>query len=154
MCFFALYVTFLEEANSIRIETINTTNLKFNKMNTIAVNQVKTILKYTFTLIPIVAGADKFFNLLTNWEQYINPSVEGLLPFSGATFMMIAGVVEIIVGLIVWTKTELGGYIVAAWLTLITLTLLIGFNFVDVAVRDLVMAIAAFSLAKLSGSDK
>ena len=120
-------------------------------MNTVALNQVKSLLKYTFTLVPIVAGADKFFNLLTNWEQYINPGIEGLLPFSGATFMMIVGVIEIVAGIIVFTKTQLGGYIVAAWLTAIALTLLLGFNFVDVAVRDLVMAIAAFSLAKLSG---
>ncbi|WP_187477507.1 hypothetical protein [Amniculibacterium sp. G2-70] len=120
-------------------------------MNTLALNQVKSLLKYTFTLVPIVAGADKFFNLLTNWEQYINPGIEGLLPFSGATFMMIVGVIEIVAGIIVFTKTQLGGYIVAAWLTAIALTLLLGFNFVDVAVRDLVMAIAAFSLAKLSG---
>ncbi|WP_124642296.1 hypothetical protein [Amniculibacterium aquaticum] len=120
-------------------------------MNTLALNQVKSLLKYTFTIVPIVAGADKFFNLLTNWEQYINPSIEGLLPFSGATFMMIVGVIEIVAGIIVFTKTQLGGYIVAAWLTAIALTLLLGFNFVDVAVRDLVMAIAAFSLAKLSG---
>ncbi len=119
-------------------------------MNTLALNQVKSLLKYTFTIVPIVAGADKFFNLLTNWEQYINPSIEGLLPFSGATFMMIAGVIEIIAGIIVFTKTQLGAYIVAAWLTVIALTLLLGFNFLDVAVRDLVMAIAAFSLAKLS----
>ena len=120
-------------------------------MNTLALNQVKSLLKYTFTIVPIVAGADKFFNLLTNWEQYINPSIEGLLPFSGATFMMIVGVIEIVAGIIVFTKTQLGGYIVAAWLTAIALTLLLGFNFVDVAVRDLVMAIAAFSLAKLWG---
>ena len=120
-------------------------------MNTLALNPVKSLLKYTFTIVPIVAGADKFFNLLTNWEQYINPSIEGLLPFSGATFMMIVGVIEIVAGIIVFTKTQLGGYIVAAWLTAIALTLLLGFNFVDVAVRDLVMAIAAFSLAKLSG---
>lgn len=120
-------------------------------MNTLALNQVKSLLKYTFTIVPIVAGADKFFNLLTNWEQYINPGIEGLLPFSGATFMMIVGVIEIVAGIIVFTKTQLGGYIVAAWLTAIALTLLLGFNFVDVAVRDLVMAIAAFSLAKLSG---
>ncbi|MFA5245515.1 MAG: hypothetical protein WC380_09455, partial [Pedobacter sp.] len=59
-------------------------------------------------------------------------------------------VIEIIAGLIVLKKSEIGGYIVAAWLTAIALTLLIGFNYVDVAVRDLVMAIAAFSMARIS----
>jgi len=113
-------------------------------------NQIFNLLKYTFVVVPIVAGADKFTNLLTNWEQYINPSMVEMLPFAGGTFMMIVGVIEIIAGLIVLKKPEIGGYIVAAWLTLIALTLLAGFNFVDVAVRDLVMAIAAFSMAKMA----
>jgi uncharacterized membrane protein HdeD (DUF308 family) len=64
--------------------------------------------------------------------------------------MMIAGVIEIIAGIIVLKKAELGGYIVAAWLTCIALSLLVSFNYLDVAVRDLVMAIAAFSLARIA----
>lgn len=108
------------------------------------------LLKYTFALVPIVAGADKFTNLLTNWEQYLNPSLAKLLPFSVPTFMMIVGTIEIIAGIIVLVKTETGGYIVAAWLSLIALTLLAGFNFVDVAIRDLVMAISAFAMARIS----
>lgn len=112
--------------------------------------QTFRLLKFTFVIVPIVAGADKFTNLLTNWEQYLNPSIVSLLPFPASTFMMVAGVIEIIAGIIVLRKAEIGGYIVAAWLTLIALTLLAGFNYVDVAVRDLVMAIAAFSMAKLS----
>lgn len=108
------------------------------------------LLKLTFGIVPIVAGLDKFTNLLTHWEQYINPTLGGMLPFSASTFMMIVGVIEIIAGIIVLKKTEIGGYIVAAWLTVIALTLIAGFNYVDVAVRDLVMAIAAFSMAKLA----
>jgi uncharacterized membrane protein YphA (DoxX/SURF4 family) len=114
------------------------------------VKQVSTLLKFTFGLVPIVAGLDKFTNILTQWDQYLNPSLAGLLPFSAATFMMIVGVIEIIAGILVLVKTEIGGYIVSAWLTAIALTLLIGFSFVDVAVRDLVMAISAFSMARLS----
>lgn len=109
-----------------------------------------SLLKYTFVLVPIVAGADKFTNLLTHWEQYINPSIASLLPFSTPVFMMIVGVIEIIAGLIVLKKAEIGGYIVAAWLTVISLTLLMGFRYMDVAVRDLVMAISAFAMARLS----
>jgi len=109
-----------------------------------------TLLRYTFGLVPIVAGVDKFTNLLTHWEKYINPSIADILPFSATTFMMIVGIIEIVAGLIVLKKAEIGGYIVSAWLTAIALTLLPGFNYVDVAVRDLVMAIAAFSMAKLS----
>lgn len=107
------------------------------------------LLKYTFGLVPVVAGADKFTNLLTDWKQYLNPSLANLLPFSPSTFMMIVGVIEIIAGIIVLRKTVIGGYIVAAWLTAIALTLLAGFNYVDVAVRDLVMAISAFAMARM-----
>ncbi len=113
-------------------------------------SQVYNLLKYTFVIVPIVAGADKFTNVLTNWERYINPSIGGLLPFSGTTFMMIAGVIEIIAGIIVLRKPAIGGKIVAAWLAVIALTLLLGFNYVDVAARDLVMAVSAFSMSKLA----
>ncbi|ELM3644760.1 hypothetical protein LIT56_12100 [Flavobacterium psychrophilum] len=115
-----------------------------------AIKPTFNLLKLTFGLVPIVAGLDKFTNLLTNWEQYINPSIGGMLPFSGHTFMMIVGVIEIAAGIIVLKKTEIGGYIVAAWLTLISLTLLGSFSYVDVAVRDLVMAISAFSMARIA----
>jgi len=108
------------------------------------------LLKLTFGIVPIVAGADKFTNLLTNWENYINPSLAHMLPFAPHTFMMIVGLIEIIAGLIVLTRPAIGGFIVAAWLTLIALTLLAGGNYLDVAVRDIVMAIGAFSMARIA----
>lgn len=108
------------------------------------------LLKITFGIVPIVAGLDKFTNLLTNWENYINPSFASISPFDGHTFMMIVGVIEIIAGIIVLAKPTIGGYIVAAWLTLISLTLLASGNFLDVAVRDLVMAVGAFSFARMA----
>lgn len=112
--------------------------------------QTFTIMKYVFVIVPIVAGADKFTNILVDWTQYINPSLASLLPFSGSTFMYIVGVIEIIAGLIVLKKPEVGGLIAAAWLTGIALSLIAGFNYLDVAVRDLVMAISAFSMAQLA----
>lgn len=63
--------------------------------------QVITLLKYTFVLMPIAAGADKFTNLLTGWKQYLNPGVIGLLPFPVTTFMMLVGAIEIVAGIIV-----------------------------------------------------
>ncbi|MCO5260670.1 MAG: hypothetical protein M9916_11045 [Crocinitomicaceae bacterium] len=114
------------------------------------INQVYNLMKYVFVIVPIVAGADKFTNILTDWTQYVNPSLEGMLPFSAATFMMIVGVIEIVAGIFVFLKPQLGGLVVAAWLTVIALSLLAGWMFVDVAVRDLVMAISAFSMARLA----
>lgn len=114
------------------------------------VQLVKNILKYTFGLVPIVAGLDKFTNILTNWSQYISEGFAGMLPFEPSTFMMLVGVIEIIAGILVLTKTKIGAYVVSAWLVAIALTLIFSWSYVDVAVRDLVMAIAAFCLAKLS----
>jgi hypothetical protein len=123
-------------------------------METLTLNQkIKptfNLLKVVFVVVPIVAGADKFTNLLTQWDKYINPTLLELLPFSGHTFMMIVGVIEIVAGLIVLKKPKIGGYIVAAWLASIALTLIFSLNFLDVAVRDLVMAISAFSMARLA----
>jgi hypothetical protein len=111
---------------------------------------VKTLLKFTYGLIPIVAGADKFTNLLTNWPQYLHPSLKSALPFSDHTFMMIVGIIEIIAGILVFINVQKGAYLVSAWLVLIALQLLASGNYLDVAVRDLAMAIGAFSLAQLS----
>lgn len=108
------------------------------------------LLKFTFGIVPIVAGLDKFTNLLANWEQYINPTLGGILPFSSHTFMMIVGVIEIIAGIIVLIRPAIGGLIVSAWLTLIALTLLASGHYLDVAIRDLVIAIGAFSLTKIA----
>ncbi|WP_271392558.1 hypothetical protein [Aequorivita sinensis] len=120
--------------------------------NNIEINKLQTLLKYTFTIVPIVAGLDKFSNILMQWDNYLAPSTLDMLPFSGATFMMIVGVIEIIAGIIVFTKTQLGAYIVSLWLILIGLSLLLTWHHPDVAVRDMVMAISAYVLARLSTS--
>ena len=114
------------------------------------VETVKTLLKLTYGLVPIVAGADKFTNLLTDWSQYLHPAVKSMLPFSDHIFMMIVGIIEVIAGILVLTITQKGAYLVSIWLVLIALNLIATGNYLDIAVRDIVMAIGAFSLAKLS----
>jgi uncharacterized membrane protein YphA (DoxX/SURF4 family) len=108
-------------------------------------------LRIAFGLTAFLAGLDKFVNLLTNWEQYVSPMVLKMIPISAVTLMHIAGVIEILAGIAVLAGvTRLGGYVVAAWLTLIALTLVTSGHYFDVAVRDLVMACGAFVLARLS----
>ena len=129
-------------------------------MNTLSANQtfnsnqrfgsVLNVLRLTYGIVPIVAGIDKFTDLLTHWENYLHPGIVSMLPFSPHTCMMVVGVIEIIAGIIVFAKPAIGGYIVMAWLTLIAITLLASGNFLDVAVRDLAMAIGAWSLARIS----
>ncbi len=73
-----------------------------------------------------------------------------LLPFEAATFMILVGVIEIIAGVLVFIKPKEGAYVVMGWLIAIALVLLFSWSYVDVAVRDLVMAVGAFCLAKLT----
>ena len=100
--------------------------------------------------MPIIAGLDKFTNILTDWSQYISPGLSGLIPFEDGTFMMIVGIIEIVAGILVFLKPKIGALVVMAWLIAIALTLILSGSFLDIAVRDLVMAVGAFSLAKLS----
>lgn len=128
----------------------STEPLKTLMMNLSNAQIVQRLLKYTFGLVPIVAGLDKFTNLLTDWTQYLSTGMADILPFEVGTFMAIVGIIEIAAGILVLIRPFIGGYVVSAWLTLIALTLLLSGSYLDVAVRDIVMAIGAFSLAKLS----
>jgi uncharacterized membrane protein YphA (DoxX/SURF4 family) len=108
-------------------------------------------LRIAFGLTAFLAGLDKFLNLLTDWEKYVSPFLTELLPISAGTLMQVAGVIEMIAGIAILAGlTRLGGYVVAGWLTAIALTLIPSGEYIDVAVRDLVMACGAFVLARLS----
>ncbi|MCW3092473.1 MAG: DoxX family rane protein [Ferruginibacter sp.] len=111
--------------------------------------QVQQVLKVTYGLVPIIAGIDKFTNLLTNWKDYLSVSITNMLPFSATTFMYIVGIIEIVAGLLVFLRPRIGAWVVMAWLILIACTLIFGGHYFDVAVRDLVMAVGAFALGKL-----
>ncbi len=113
------------------------------------VKLVKTVLKYTFGLVPIIAGLDKFTNLLTEWSQYISTALSDIIPFEAGVFVMIVGAIEIVAGVLVFLKPRIGALVVMSWLIAIALTLVFSGNFLDIAVRDLVMAVGAFSLSKL-----
>src|SRR4051812_27675317 len=121
-----------------------------NSNSSAIVKSVWTTLKFTFGILPIVAGLDKFTDILVVWENYLHPGIASMLPFSAHTFMIIVGFIEIVAGIIVLAKPHVGGYIVMAWLICIALQLIASGRYFDVAVRDLVMAISAMSLARLS----
>jgi hypothetical protein len=104
----------------------------------------------TYGLVPLLAGLDKFLNLLTDWPKYLSPVIAGLLPVSGQTFMHAVGIIEIAVGLLVLTRwTRLGAWIATAWLVLIAVNLAT-MGLFDIAVRDLAMAVGAYTLARLA----
>ena len=98
-----------------------------------------------------LAGLDKFFNLLADWPGYLSPIVAQILPLNATSFMHAIGVVEMLVGAAILAGyTRLGGYVAAIWLAGISVSLLTTGRYFDVAVRDVVMAIAAFTLARLT----
>ncbi len=108
-------------------------------------------LRLAYGLVPIVAGLDKFTNVLTDWHQYLSPLVERVIPFSGTTFLHVAGIIEITAGILILSRhTRIAAYVVSAWLVAISLSLLTTGRFFDIAARDLVMAVGAFTLAKLA----
>jgi hypothetical protein len=108
-------------------------------------------LRIALGVAPFLAGLDKFFNLLTNWTIYLNPLALRVVPVAPGTFMRAIGVVEMIVGLAILTRwTRWGAYVAAAWLVGIALNLITMGAFFDVAVRDLLIALAAVTLARLT----
>jgi uncharacterized membrane protein YphA (DoxX/SURF4 family) len=108
-------------------------------------------LRIGLGLGPLLAGLDKFFNMLADWGMYLSPSIEALLPMSAGAFMRVVGVIEMVMGLgILAGWTRIFGYVAAAWLVAIAGNLVSTGMFYDLAVRDVEIAIAAYTLARLS----
>jgi len=112
--------------------------------------QAYQLLHIGFVVAPIVAGVDKFFHVLVNWDQYLAPVVQSMLGGHGHTFMLVVGVVEIAAGLLVAFKPRIGGYVVAAWLLGIVLNLLLIPGYFDIALRDFGLSLGALALARLA----
>jgi len=117
-------------------------------------DRVASILRWTYGLVPIAAGADKFMHLLTDWNKYLAPVVTDIIPLSPTAFMSIVGVIEIVAGIIVLARPKLGSLIVGFWLLAIAINLLLTGQYFDIAVRDIVMAIGAFCLYTLLNGKK
>lgn len=112
--------------------------------------QAFRILQVAFVIAPIIAGLDKFFYLLTNWSNYLSPLVLQIVNNHDRGFMMVAGVIEIIAGIGVIFKPKIFAYIISLWLLGIVINLLITGHYFDIALRDIGLLLAAFSLGKLS----
>lgn len=111
------------------------------------------MLRAGFGVAPALAGLDKVLrtNLLADWPSYISPLATAVLPVSGDVFMQAVGLIELAVGIAILTvATRLGAYVAAGWLLLIAANLLTTGRYFDVAVRDVLMAVAAYTLARLT----
>ncbi len=108
------------------------------------------ILRFGFTVAPILAGLDKFFHLMVNWDQYLPDMVAKASPVQPHALMLIVGVIEIVAGIGVALKPRIFAYVVAAWLALIIINLLLVPGYFDIALRDLGLLLAALALGRLS----
>jgi len=115
-----------------------------------AAHQAYMLLLIGFTVAPILAGLDKFFNVLTNWSQYLPPIANNFLGGASQQFMYVVGVIEIVAGIGVFLKPKIFAYVVAAWLGLIIVNLLLIPGYFDVALRDLGLLLGALALGRLS----
>jgi len=122
--------------------------------NSNKIDQARVALRGVFGLVPLLAGLDKFLNILTNWEAYLSPFAKRMLPVKDTTFMHVVGVIEMLVGLSILTRwPRLGAYVASAWLLLIAINLLTSGHHFDVATRDVALAVCAFALARLTEAD-
>ena len=112
--------------------------------------QAFLLLRIAFTVAPIVFGLDKFFNVLVDWESYLAPWINDVVPGSASTAMHLVGVVEILAGVAVALKPRYGAYLVAAWLAGIIVNLLTYSGYYDVALRDFGLMLGALTLARLA----
>ncbi len=112
--------------------------------------QAYQILRFGFTVAPIVAGADKFLHLLCNWDQYLAPWIARISPIGVHTLMAFAGVIEIVAGVLIALKPRIAAPVVGVWLLLIVVNLLSMGAYLDVALRDVGLSLAAFALGRLA----
>ena len=112
--------------------------------------QAYRILRVAFIVAPIVAGLDKFFHSLVNWDQYLPQSINNLVGGHGHELMLGVGVIEVAAGIGVAFKPKIFAYVVAAWLALIIVNLLMIPGYFDVALRDFGLLLGALALARLS----
>jgi uncharacterized membrane protein YphA (DoxX/SURF4 family) len=108
------------------------------------------LLRLGFTVAPIAFGADKFANVMVNWEKYLAPWIRHLSPLSATHTMYVVGAIEILAGIAVALKPRYGAYVVAAWLGGIVVNLLTYSGYYDVALRDFGLMLGALTLARLA----
>lgn len=119
------------------------------------------LLYFTYGLLPIITGIDKYFDFLADWHIYLNPIIPQVFQISPETFMHVIGIVEIIMGIIIFLRPIVGGYIMTVWLLIISINLIAmgshtheGYAHImthyDIALRDIVMAIGAYVFVLLS----
>jgi len=112
--------------------------------------QAYWLLHWGFVAAPVLAGLDKFANILTRWDDYVAPPIARMLGGATHPFMLAVGVIEVIAGLLVALRPRIGAYVVAGWLGSIIVNLLLSGRYLDVALRDFGLMLGALALGRLA----
>ena len=130
---------------------MSTTHHRPSLAGTTPADRAFILLRSGFTLAPILFGLDKFVGVLTDdWEAYLAPWVNDLVPGSASDAMMLVGLVEIVAGIVVAVSPRWGGLLVAAWLAGIIINLVSMGEYYDIALRDFGLLLAAVALSLLA----
>ena len=108
------------------------------------------LLRTVFTIAPIAFGLDKFAEMLTDWEQYLAPWINDIVPGNAHQAMLTVGVIEIVAGIAVAVAPRYGALLVAGWLAGIIVNLVTMGDYYDVALRDFGLLVGALALAVLA----
>lgn len=127
-----------------------TTSSSVTAPTSVGAERAFLLLRTVFTIAPIAFGLDKFFGLLTDWDHYLAPWINDIVPGTAHQAMLAVGVVEVVAGIVVAVAPRIGSLVVAGWLAGIILDLVTMGEYYDIALRDFGLLVGALALAALA----
>ncbi|MEO7070829.1 MAG: hypothetical protein ABI131_10095 [Nostocoides sp.] len=141
--------------------TVDSTTLPLNPTTTSSIRtrladdpayQAFWLMRIAFTVAPILFGVDKFAHVMTNWDKYLAPWIDRIVPGTAHQAMYAVGIIEIVAGLLVLLRPKIGAIIVALWLVGIIINLVSIGGYLDIALRDFGLFLAALTLGRLASA--
>jgi hypothetical protein len=112
-------------------------------------NSMWTISKYVYGLVPIIIGLDKFFFFIVDWNIYVSPYAQSIIPIN--YLVPGIGIIEIIAGLLILTHwPRYGAYLVAAWIGMVIINLFMIGGMYDIILRDIAIAFGYIMFGQLT----
>ena len=110
------------------------------------------ILHAMLSIAVVALGVDKFFHLLADWDACVAPQVANAIAASMSPhrFMLIAGIVEIALGVLAAVKPRAGGAVLSMWLVATVVNVALSRHHLDIVLIGLLLAAMAFAVSRLA----
>ncbi|HEY9677901.1 MAG TPA: hypothetical protein V6C76_07815 [Drouetiella sp.] len=108
------------------------------------------ILQVILVGMPMIAGFDKFFHLITNWDIYVSPLFMQLTHIPARETTYLWAPLELAVGLMVALKPRIGSFAATLMLAAVTFNSLITPGHLHLAMLDFCLCMDAVILSILS----